>query len=210
MSSQSSSSSSTTATATTTLAGPSRLWNFFRKSIVSGPGNNSSENTLVPPTPQNTDIPSLPAAVYSPNNTTVIDEFFDARSNNPATASRTPSLASTLDPPPYAPYGHQVLETRPGVYAVQEPPTLARCFFLYGFIFFPFWILGILVLVSPLRPTPDWEEGKTEHEKEQLLIIIRNTEKKWARRCLYAFSTLVILIVLIAIIVSFAIHKSSP
>ncbi|KAF8591915.1 hypothetical protein K439DRAFT_1274037, partial [Ramaria rubella] len=95
-------------------------------------------------------------------------------------------------PPPYAPYGHEIVKADSGVYAVREPPTLARMLFIYGFLFFPFWLAGIYILASPLLPTPDWESGKSEFEKAQLLLILRETEKKWARRCLYAMCTLTV------------------
>ena len=71
---------------------------------------------------------------------TVMDEFFGAGTpvmESTAPLYRPTSVASQLStapaPPPYAPYGHEVVETEPGVYAVQEPATLARSLFRYGF-----------------------------------------------------------------------------
>lgn len=225
-----------------TSAGPSLLWRFFRKSDPLETNDNSSENTLVSPIPalQNipnpVPIPTPPPAVHSIDRSSqtiynnAFDIFFGARPNQ--AAPRAPSPTSTvLDlPPGYTPYDHQTLRTiETGSYTTdQEPPTLARFLFLYGFsesssieneswnfnhlyhlpVFFPFWILGLFVLLSPLRPTPDWEDGKTEYEREQLLVIIRNTEKKWGRRCLYAFSALSIIVILIAIIIRFTVGKS--
>ncbi|KIJ23350.1 hypothetical protein M422DRAFT_133104, partial [Sphaerobolus stellatus SS14] len=92
------------------------------------------------------------------------------------------SLSISVLPPPYA-HGDYM----PNEFGSEEEPlTLARMLFQYGFAFFPFWLVGIYILFSPLKMTEDWESGKTEHEKMYQYIIIRRTELKWARRCLLA------------------------
>lgn len=199
-------------TTTLKLAGPSlSLWRKFTTSI-SLKRNSPSENIPVSPATfqdaPNISIPNPPPSVYHsaarastsdvlytiPSN--AFDSFFGSiRDRSSFSSTRAPSPTSTL-PPPYSPYG---TSAAPDVYANQEPPTLARFFFLYGFIFFPFWILGILILVSPLRPTPDWEDGKTELEREQLLKLLRSTEKKWGYRCLSAFLVLAVAVIILAI-----------
>ncbi|KAF8528118.1 hypothetical protein BU17DRAFT_38415 [Hysterangium stoloniferum] len=159
-------------------------------------------------------LPTPPPAAYVASHErqttpTALDDFFGAgalEAHRPV--SYAASSRSSFGPPPYAPYGHAVVETSPGMYAVQEPPTLARMLFLYGFIFFPFWIVGVFVLFSPLRPTEDWEAGKSEDEKSKLLVILRDTEKKWARRCLYAMSSLLVILALIIVIVKFGVLHS--
>jgi hypothetical protein len=58
--------------------------------------------------------------------------------------------------------------------------------FMYGFLFPPFWIMGIAILLSPLRTTPEWEMDKTEEQMVVVLQQVRAAEVKWAKRCLCA------------------------
>lgn len=54
-----------------------------------------------------------------------------------------------------------------------------------------------------MRVSADWESDKTEEEKEKVLSEMRETEMKWAKRCLWAllsfFVCLVILIVAVVL-----------
>lgn len=52
-------------------------------------------------------------------------DFFGADEAHPA--------ATGSGPPPYTPYGHKVIYNQSDMSAVQEPRTLARLLFLYGF-----------------------------------------------------------------------------
>jgi hypothetical protein len=74
-------------------------------------------------------------------------------------------------------------------------------------VFPPFWILGMIILVSPLRPTPEWEMGKTQEERIMLLDRIRTAEVKWARRCLWATLALFALISSVILTVVFAVLR---
>ncbi|THV04428.1 hypothetical protein K435DRAFT_746813 [Dendrothele bispora CBS 962.96] len=77
-----------------------------------------------------------------------------------------------------------------------EPVTLAMYLFKLGFLFPPFWILGSLVLIAPLRPYTDsaptsalptsWLPEKTEGARHQITRRLRKVELKWAKRCLFA------------------------
>jgi hypothetical protein len=60
-------------------------------------------------------------------------------------------------------------------------------------VFPPFWLIGSLILFSRLRPTPEWEMGKTDEEKKFILDRMRSTEVKWAKRCLVAFVVLIVI-----------------
>lgn len=59
--------------------------------------------------------------------------------------------------------------------------------------------MGVLILISPLRaPTAAdaeaaWLPEKTEAEREEIIARMRKTEVKWAKRCLWALVTLVVL-----------------
>lgn len=75
-------------------------------------------------------------------------------------------------------------------------------------VFFPFWLVGISILFVPLLPTEDWEGGEDEEKKAMLLRIHRDTEKKWACRCLVAMSCLSVAVILLAIIIKYGIMAS--
>jgi hypothetical protein len=69
--------------------------------------------------------------------------------------------------------------------------------------------MGIVIRCSELRPTPDWEAGKSEDEKVRLLAEMRETEVKWANRCIYALLTLIAIIVIIVVVVVLTKRRSS-
>jgi len=74
---------------------------------------------------------------------------------------------------------------------------MARYLFFYGFLFPPFWILGSLILVTPLTPDPSWHAEKDEKTIENVLSVMRVVERRWAWRCVMAISTLLVLILVI-------------
>ncbi|KAF9269198.1 hypothetical protein L218DRAFT_994110 [Marasmius fiardii PR-910] len=84
------------------------------------------------------------------------------------------------------------------------PPTLAQSLFKFGFLFPPFWLLGSLILLTPLRAPKDcdesafcaWLPDKTDAERAVILSRLRKAELVWAWRCLFAL--LVVLCLAIA------------
>ncbi|KAJ3748818.1 hypothetical protein DFH05DRAFT_1439159 [Lentinula detonsa] len=119
------------------------------------------------------------------------------------------SSESELLPPAYV--EPPAYETRQ-----REPTTLAMFLFKFGFLFPPFWIMGALILLTPLRAPEDsysssssstsslpaaWLPEKTPAEKQQIISTMRSVEVKWAWRC---FIALCILIFSVAAIVSLA------
>lgn len=65
--------------------------------------------------------------------------------------------------------------------------------------------MGFSILFTPLTYTEDWESGKSEAEKAELLRIHRETEKKWARRCLMAMCGFTVAVILLAVIIKYGI-----
>jgi hypothetical protein len=71
-------------------------------------------------------------------------------------------------------------------------------------VFPPFWIMGVIILLSPLRappaatPSAAWLPEKTESERQAIIDRMRAAELKWARRCLYALLALVLVVTVIA------------
>lgn len=124
----------------------------------------------------------------------------------PKTDNYSLSSPSSL-PPPYSTYNKEYFSSEE-LHSDGEPLTLARFMFQYGFFFFPFWLAGIYILFTPLKPTPQWELGKTEEEKAYLIKVLRETELKWARRCLLAFYALCVLTFFSVLIIKFCILRS--
>ncbi|KAL1705143.1 hypothetical protein EV121DRAFT_279846 [Schizophyllum commune] len=83
-----------------------------------------------------------------------------------------------------------------------EPTTLAMFLFKFGFLFPLFWIIGSCILLTPLSaPAPPsdadveaaWMPEKTPEERACIVAHIRSVEVKWAKRCLFALLTLLVL-----------------
>ncbi|KIO03600.1 hypothetical protein M404DRAFT_145144 [Pisolithus tinctorius Marx 270] len=103
-------------------------------------------------------------------------------------------------PPPYSPDwdGEKLPAYTP---SSSEPDTVARQLFKYGFFFPLFWAIGVYFMFAPMRVSHDWEQGKTEEEKEKILSNLRQTEMKWAKRCLWALLSFFVCMVLIIVAV---------
>jgi len=98
----------------------------------------------------------------------------------------------------------------------REPMTWPAISFRIGFLFPLFWFFGALALITPqgsldrifkswfndFVPALDsWRDTlQTEAEKEAYLARIRVAERRWARWCLFAFSSVLCLAVAIAVI----------
>ena len=161
-------------------------------------------------------------------NTDSIDDFFEVSQPSYSIQdnhynNRRPVVAYQVDDllPSYA-----EAAGLPAYTAVGEPSTLAMYLFKFGFcehltphcsqrlisfsviVFPPFWLAGIFVLLCPLIPPDNWEPTKTELEREEMLSLLRRTEVKWARRCLFAFSSLSLVVVSISLITVFATRSS--
>ncbi|KAJ7574641.1 hypothetical protein C8J56DRAFT_802681 [Mycena floridula] len=150
---------------------------------MSSPSSSTSSMVQLP-APTHTPDASSPSITTNP-----IDDFFGHELSRSANReSRHDRRLSSSDvPPPY--------QAPPEYSAKAEPITLAAYLFKFGFLFPPFWILGAIILLSPLRaPSPssdlEWLPEKTEAERQAVISRLRKTEKKWAWRCLLALSTL--------------------
>ncbi|THH16023.1 hypothetical protein EUX98_g9369 [Antrodiella citrinella] len=166
------------------------------------------------------DVPSPPpraSASTSPSRDTTdpIDQFFGVtrtargtQNSRHDTPARPVFFADDVEeaeegevaPPPYADSSEL-----PSYAAVAEPPTLAMYLFKFGFLFPLFWFAGIIVLLSPLSAPENWEPTKTEAERQELVELLRRTEQKWAKRCLWAS---IILAVVVAVITGIAVAEA--
>lgn len=106
---------------------------------------------------------------------------------------------------------------RPRRHDLEEPSTWLSICFKLGFVFPPFWLCGALTLISPQGPiarmcmrwfqdfdpsiaiaTDSWDQ--TEAEKEAYLARVRLSERKWAKKCFFAFFLLACFIIAFAVI----------
>ncbi|KAJ7163929.1 hypothetical protein C8R43DRAFT_258210 [Mycena crocata] len=145
------------------------------------------------------------------NTTNPIDDFFgytlaSSRTRESRHDHRRISVAESVAPPPY-------VEAPEYTQRPREPVTLAMFLFKFGFLFPPFWIMGVIILLSPLRappvdtPSTAWLPEKTEAERQVIIDRMRTAELKWAKRCLYALVAFVLIVAVTAVAV-WATHRS--
>ncbi|KAH8114955.1 hypothetical protein DFH11DRAFT_1590666 [Phellopilus nigrolimitatus] len=130
-----------------------------------------------------------------------IGAFFGSqRSSQSARTSRS-SAARTL--PPYDPSGDT--ESLPSYSKIEEyDASLNRKLFIYGFLFFPLWIAGI---IAPfVRPHHDpTKDNRSKEDQQADDTSMRSVEMRWARRCglaLFVFIVLVAVAVVVGVTVS--------
>ncbi|ODN83285.1 hypothetical protein L202_01456 [Cryptococcus amylolentus CBS 6039] len=89
--------------------------------------------------------------------------------------------------------------------STMEPKTLAKTLWQYGFVCPLLWLIGMTILWIPLRPVEDEVDPERAQKLEEMIEILRRTELKYAKRCIWAFcgfSLLIALIVVVAVVVS--------
>ncbi|KAJ7760738.1 hypothetical protein DFH07DRAFT_867848 [Mycena maculata] len=139
------------------------------------------------------------------NTTNPVDDFFgytlvSSQTRDSRHDRRISAAESTAAPPPYD-------EAPEYTQKVKEPVTLAMYLFKFGFLFPPFWIMGVVILLSPLRappattPSAVWLPEKTDAERQIIIDRMRAAELKWAKRCLYALVTLLLAAGVVAVAV---------
>ncbi|WVQ63593.1 uncharacterized protein L199_001746 [Kwoniella botswanensis] len=86
-----------------------------------------------------------------------------------------------------------------------EPKTLARALWKWGWICPLLWIIGMCIMWIPLKPVEEESDPEKAQKLEEMIVILRKTEMKYAKRCAYGtlgFSALLITIIVIAIVLS--------
>ncbi|KAG8954913.1 hypothetical protein FRC04_010397 [Tulasnella sp. 424] len=121
--------------------------------------------------------PTVPAPVAAPNNT-------------------RPTVSSDTLPPAYGTPDFPA----PAYEEMPEPQTMAKYLFQYGFLFPPFWIIGVMIFFTRLEPTPEAECGKSAAEQADEIELLRKAELKWSKRCAFALLGLIALVGLIVLI----------
>ncbi|KAJ7585248.1 hypothetical protein C8J56DRAFT_862868 [Mycena floridula] len=139
---------------------------------------------ITPMSPATTHLIRAPSVDATTN---AVDDFFGQASSS-RHDRRLSDQVSVEAPPPYL--------APPEYTRKAEPATLAMYLFKFGFLFPPFWILGAIILLSPLRapadePDLEWLPEKTDAERQAVIQHLRKAELKWAWRCLLALVALV-------------------
>ncbi|KAG6331811.1 hypothetical protein ID866_7279 [Astraeus odoratus] len=142
-----------------------------------------------------------------------VDDFFGVTRPRATRESRHDSypsvsrVSAVLDGDAPPPYGVDAGELPAYTVAPTEPATLAMYLFKFGFLFPPFWILGAIILVSPLNAPADFEPEKSDAERREVVQLMRTTELRWARRCAWALLVLLVVLGTVAGVVA-AVMKS--
>ncbi|ORY28033.1 hypothetical protein BCR39DRAFT_446188, partial [Naematelia encephala] len=83
-----------------------------------------------------------------------------------------------------------------------EPKTLARGLWRWGWVCPLFWAVGMCILWIPLKPIEEEQDVEKAQKLEEMLVILRKTELKYARWCLWGFLgflTIIAVAVIIAV-----------
>ncbi|KDQ52376.1 hypothetical protein JAAARDRAFT_198294 [Jaapia argillacea MUCL 33604] len=132
------------------------------------------------------------STLLTPHQHDLIPEFFGGRVEH--------LYQDNAAPPPYTPTTN--VEKLPPYEA--KSPLDKTPMTKYMFIIPLFWIMGFIILHSPLQLTPDWHPEKPEEERREMMEKMREVEMAWARRCLWALVTLisVILVIVLAVVIA--------
>ncbi|WRT70832.1 uncharacterized protein IL334_007831 [Kwoniella shivajii] len=86
-----------------------------------------------------------------------------------------------------------------------EPKTLARALWKWGFLCPLLWLIGMCILWIPLKPIEEEGDPEKAQKLEEMIVILRKTELKYAKRCAWAclgFSVFLIAIIVIGTVLS--------
>ncbi|WVQ86103.1 hypothetical protein IAT38_008271 [Cryptococcus sp. DSM 104549] len=68
-----------------------------------------------------------------------------------------------------------------------EPKTLAKALWKWGFLCPLLWLIGMCILWIPLKPIEEERDPEKAQKLEEMIVILRRTELKYARRCMWGF-----------------------
>ncbi|WVO20058.1 uncharacterized protein IAS62_001348 [Cryptococcus decagattii] len=87
--------------------------------------------------------------------------------------------------------------------STEEPNTLAKALWKWGFLCPLLWFIGMTILWIPLKSTEEEHDPEKAQKLEEMIVILRKTELKYARRCAWAFGGFsIFLVVLIVVVIS--------
>ncbi|OCF45504.1 hypothetical protein I317_00405 [Kwoniella heveanensis CBS 569] len=86
-----------------------------------------------------------------------------------------------------------------------EPKTLARALWRWGFVCPLLWFIGMCIMWIPLKPIEEERDPEKAQKLEEMIVILRETELKYAKKCMWgftAFAILLIALIVVGIVVS--------
>ncbi|WWC65287.1 uncharacterized protein I303_107904 [Kwoniella dejecticola CBS 10117] len=86
-----------------------------------------------------------------------------------------------------------------------EPKTLARALWKWGWCCPLLWFLGMCILWIPLKPVVEEADPEKAQKLDEMIVILRETELKYAKRCAYSclgFVLLIAVVVAVAVVLS--------
>ncbi|WVQ95323.1 hypothetical protein IAU59_002419 [Kwoniella sp. CBS 9459] len=86
-----------------------------------------------------------------------------------------------------------------------EPKTLARALWRWGFLCPFLWFIGMCIMWIPLKPIEEERDAEKAQTLEEMIVILRETELKYAKKCMWgfiAFAVLLTVTIVIGIVVS--------
>ncbi|KAG1729514.1 uncharacterized protein EDB91DRAFT_1159424 [Suillus paluster] len=174
----------------------SNVFGTWRKASAHKPLPGTRASFALPAATQAAHFAAAPTRTPEQNDNTTdpMDDFFGVTRTRATHESRHDSYAPREAPPPYA----DATELPAYSSTPAEPVTLAMYLFKFGFLFPLFWVLGAIILLSPLKAPADFEPTKSEVERQELVQIMRETEIKWAKRSAWALLIFLIVIGIIA------------
>ncbi|EIN05753.1 hypothetical protein PUNSTDRAFT_137246 [Punctularia strigosozonata HHB-11173 SS5] len=162
--------------------------------IAPASSSNSSFESLRSNSPKSHAVtPDLAAQIAAhQHREELISQFWGGKPEKkakPARASPPPAYAETERLPAYPDMSGE------------DSVNQAKWSWRNGFLFPPFWIIGIIILCSPLRVEESWHADKSDDERKLLVLATRQEEMKYGKRCLWAFLAFLAISAVVATIV---------
>ncbi|WVF67757.1 hypothetical protein IAT40_002517 [Kwoniella sp. CBS 6097] len=81
-----------------------------------------------------------------------------------------------------------------------EPKTLARALWRWGFLCPLLWFIGMCIMWIPLKPIEEERDAEKAQKLEEMIVILRETELKYAKKCMWGFTAFTILLIAIIVV----------
>ncbi|OXC70183.1 hypothetical protein AYX13_01092 [Cryptococcus neoformans] len=119
-------------------------------------------------------------------------------------AQESPRYDMSLSSPTISPMMSEELPTYSKT-SKEEPNTLAKVLWKWGFLCPLLWFIGMIIMWIPLKSTEEEHDPEKAQKLEEMIVILRKTELKYAKRCAWAFSGFsVMLIVLVVVVIAWS------
>ncbi|EAL21826.1 hypothetical protein CNBC5270 [Cryptococcus deneoformans B-3501A] len=150
------------------------------------------------------DLPASPPLAYSPVRIEATEPTCPPSYHNQQSAQEFPRYDMGLFSPIEFPIMTEDLPTYSKM-NTEEPNTLAKVLWKWGFLCPLLWFIGMTIMWIPLKSTEEEHDPEKAQKLEEMIVILRKTELKYAKKCAWAFSGLSItLIVLIVVVIAWS------